>query len=274
MVAVNVVRGCGVRQPGGVYLVTALSERGRPLEAFVADPPIPVDPARMGLSPQGMTLAAVPGKTGTVVFDWVGAEHYPNAADYVEEVSLFGSSRRIPASFDFARLDAGSRHVLVHPRALVRDLGWLRENWIEDVVGPSFLERALARAGRGSCPFRRDHDDALGLAGAAPLPAGLFCASWWWQLLLPGTVRFSDDPDAFDDQCLRRMPVERRMPSFAYSGYTLPDRDVWVPDFAPGVILSLSISRIEVVRDPEDRTHEPALDRASRAGLPILEVDA
>ena len=51
------VRGCGVRQPGGAYLVTDLSDSGLPLEHFVLDPPRPLDPVAAGLSAQGMALA-------------------------------------------------------------------------------------------------------------------------------------------------------------------------------------------------------------------------
>ena len=123
MTSARVVRGCGTRQPGGAYLVASLGEGGVPIEDLVVDPPIPVVPDALGLATVGMLLAQKP--TGeALVIDWVGAQHYPQPADYVEEISLFGSSRRIPTSFDFAKLGPGAEHLLVHPRASLANIDW------------------------------------------------------------------------------------------------------------------------------------------------------
>ena len=260
MATASVVRGCGSRQPGGVYLVTALGERGVPLEACVVDPPVPIDAVATGLSPQGMALASS-SKGTTVVMDWVGTKSYPNVADYVEETALFGSSRRIPANFDFARLGPGSRHVLVHPRAIVTNRQWLVAHaspWSDE---RSLLGRLRRRRDGIFCPFKpQDH------------PATAMCAAYWWEVLLPGTVVFDADPAAFDEQCERERTVQREMPAFSYEGYTLPDRDIWVPQFALGAFLALPISRIEVVSDPGDMAHVENLARAAKSQLPVVEV--
>ena len=61
-----VPRGCGEREPGGVYAECGLSPRGRPLEEFLFDPPLPI--------PEGLDLINKPqlwhahtrlGRTGT-----------------------------------------------------------------------------------------------------------------------------------------------------------------------------------------------------------------
>jgi hypothetical protein len=261
-------RGCGRRSPGGAYLVTALGERGDPIETFVVDPPRVIDPTKMGLSAQGMALVVQNGKPPGVL-DWVGAEAYPNAADYVEETALFGSSRRIPTSFDFGFLQPGSRHLLIHPRAAVTPesaAGFALLDPLPGPPAPSVLDRALRRQGALSCPFQPKHEDPGG-------PLGEVCAAWWWEWLLPKTVQFASDEAAMERQSARWQAVPRAMPSFTYSGYALPDPDVWTPRWAPAIFLALPIHRVEVVRDPGDLRHEITLSRARKAGIPVVEVD-
>jgi len=270
MATVSVVRGCGVRQPGGTYLVTDVGARGIPLEALVVDPPRPLaPPLATTVAPQGMTLthppAGAPAGSAAHLIDWVGVRDYPNVADFVEELALFGSSRRVPSTFNFAALGPRSKHVLIHPRAIVTNPEWpLRHRvaW-EPVRTSNYFTRALHRTQTEECPFHPPHE----------LGATEMCASLWWELLLPGAVRFSDEGEVFELQCQRQEMVRRLMPSFGYDGYTLPDADEWVPEWQLGAFLQLPITRIEVVNDPEDMRHEPALDRARKASLPVEVVD-
>ncbi len=86
-------RGCGDREPGGVYIESGLSSRGRPLEEFLVDPPLQI--------PEGLDLVNKPQTwqrmlpSGEPVLDedelpiydlliWVGAEFYPYCPDYLE----------------------------------------------------------------------------------------------------------------------------------------------------------------------------------------------
>ena len=52
-----VVRGCGTRVHGGVYACTPLSKYGQPVEYFLIDPTVPVNPAG---ARQDQSDAAVP----------------------------------------------------------------------------------------------------------------------------------------------------------------------------------------------------------------------
>jgi len=110
-------RGCGSRQAGGVYAETRTSPYGVPLEEFLADPPIPVDPAELGLTARGVKLIDVEGVWH--VFDIVGKKYYPNVADYIEETRRMGASRRLPSNLDFSKLGPESRLVLVHQKAVI-----------------------------------------------------------------------------------------------------------------------------------------------------------
>jgi len=112
-------RGCGLRQPGAVYAVTALSAHGVPLEYFIVDPPQPVDCAGLGLTDRGVRILNT-GAT-TVVADVVGTNYYPYATDFLEEVRRFGASRRLSPKLDFSQLGPFSRLWLIHRRAYLNN---------------------------------------------------------------------------------------------------------------------------------------------------------
>jgi len=122
-----VPRGCGEREPGGVYAESGLSRRGRPLEEFLFDPPLPI--------PDGLDLVNKPqlwqrtlpsgepalDENDLPIFDlliWVGAEHYPYCPDYLEETRRYGASRRLNPNLDLAQLSRSSRMILAHPHVL------------------------------------------------------------------------------------------------------------------------------------------------------------
>ncbi len=123
-------RGCGDREPGGVYAESGLSPYGRPIESFLFDPPLPV--------PDGLDLVNKPTlwqrvdplsgepmldpETGNPIYDLlihIGAEHYPEAVDYIEETRRLGASRRLNPNLDLSRLSRLSRMLLAHPRAII-----------------------------------------------------------------------------------------------------------------------------------------------------------
>jgi len=129
-------RGCGDREPGGVYAESGLSRYGSPLEYFLFDPPLPL-PAGVDLvnKPQlWQRVDPVSGEpvldpqTGRPVYDLlihVGAEHYEYAPDYLEETKYMGASRRLNANLDLSLLTRRSHMLLAHPKAIIvpwRDL--------------------------------------------------------------------------------------------------------------------------------------------------------
>ena len=126
-----VQRGCGDREPGGIYAESGLSPRGRPLEEFLIDPPLPI-PAGLDLvnKPQTWQRMLPSGEPaldgeGLPIFDlliWVGQEHYPYCPDYLEETIRFGASRRLNPNLDLSLLSRSSRMILAHP--LVINTAW------------------------------------------------------------------------------------------------------------------------------------------------------
>lgn len=122
-----VERGCGRREPGGVYCECGLSPWGRPLEDFLLDPPLPIpDGLDLVNKPQLWQRMSVSGEPvldeqGQPVYDvliWVGQEFYPYCCDYVEESRRYGASRRLNPNLDLSLLSRASRMILTHPKVL------------------------------------------------------------------------------------------------------------------------------------------------------------
>jgi len=99
--AIPVLRGCGTRCRGGLYAECGMGPNGSPVENFLMDPPVLLDFARIGVIPRGTHLVERNGATH--LFDWIGAESYPNVADFIEEVRRFGLSRRLSPKLDFSK---------------------------------------------------------------------------------------------------------------------------------------------------------------------------
>lgn len=236
--AIPVRRGCGERKQGGIYGECGLSPFGRPLEDFLMDPPVAVDAATLGLSPIGVTLLP-DGRTGaTHILDWIGEDCYPNVTDMLEEIRRFGLSRRLPRTLDFARLDARSRILLVHRRALLLDpLPYLAD---QTRLCPKGLP---------------DHAPSV-----QPAP---HCAALWWEDVQGGAaVAGSADPRL----------VRRSLPSFRYDARRAPDGASGRT--TPAIFASFPLSRLVVIDDPEGKTHTAALERAGQAQLPVELEDA
>lgn len=243
----TIERGCGRRIPGGIYLVSDTSPFGLPIESFLLDPPVEVR-AELKLPKRGVAMIE---RDGTYyVADHVGSEHYPNAADVIEEARRFGVSRRISRKFDFSLLTPESRLLLAHARGLFT-------NW-----------RAYRKADAEGAPYPCPRSDVLGQPIENHRSGREFCADLWWHDLEVGE-RVSETGNIRRG----RPEVLRRMPSF---NYLASKRPVGIePQYVEAFILAVPISGIDVVRDPLDPVNE-ARSRAAvaNAGVPVEIVDA
>lgn len=243
-------RGCGVREPGGIYAELGLDEEGRPVEDFLIDPPIPVktfcDDYPFKVSAQGITN--LPGTS--MFFDWVGLTHYPNVMDFIHEIKTMGLSRRIPKTFDFSLLDEEARLVLVHPRAyIVNRAAYTHKAWL--------------------CPCEKHN----------PGEFTEMCAGMWeWDIDPRTDIKYVFRDERLEAHGAELLRVRRKMPCGWYYGYATPD-DV-NPEYEPAVFASFPIARLVVVRDHknEDASHivtvEENLMKAGRATLPVEEVSS
>lgn len=115
----NITRGCGKRQPGGLYCCTGLSPFGRPFDEFLIDSPIPYEGEKF----RAPVLMEKDGKTHVLL--WVGAEFYEFVSDFIQEAKAFGISKRIPNNFPIEKLSRGSMMFLVHPKAVIKNYSQL-----------------------------------------------------------------------------------------------------------------------------------------------------
>ncbi len=235
-------RGCGTRKKGGIYAEAGIAlpgETGMPLEHFIVDPPLPVDPSAIGLSPLGMKLIEKDGAWH--LWDWVGEHFYPDVAGFLEEVRQFGLSRGpIPKNLDFERLTFQSKVILVHRKA-----------WIENVIPYHADRRMIAEMNWDTCPSPAQD--------LHPFDWAEMCAGLWWQDFDPQETKH----EAIGDDT--RL-VTASMPSFTYVAAKAPKDHV--PGYSPAIFASFPIGRLAVVNDPEGGTHNDALDSAAEAGIP------
>jgi hypothetical protein len=277
-------RGCGSRVAGGIYLETPNEEDGLPLEWFLVDPPEEAEDYReMGITPRGTSMIERHGVWHVV--DWVGYKHYPHVADFVEEVRALGLSRRIGKNAEFHKLTPDSKILLIHARASMRPAD--RERYYE-----TWLDNHPDEEEPFACPKHRLTEtwfdrwrSRLPEEGHAGFDPGTLrpgraimgveedkdcCAGLWYQDIDADEERNTvlEDPDA-PRRVLRRLPCGRR-----YRAEQRPES--WpMPAYVPAFFLALPITRLAVIRDPNNPVNEEkALAAVARSSLPLEVQDA
>lgn len=245
--AIPTQRGCGAaRTAGGAYAECGFGPGGEPLEHFLSCPPVVIDPPALGLTPIGVKLIERAGVWH--ILDWVGSQHYPNVADFIEEVRRFGLSRRLAKTLDFAKLTPDSRILLVHARAAVTHFGQYADHWL----GVKY----------NRCPKNM---------GAHNLPdAPDLCAGFYWEDVEGGSVVTPPSPGAVARDGGRAgdggRVILRAMPAFTYLAAQRPAHIT--PHYQPAIFASFPVHRIAVIRGQHGE-HESTFAQASRASLPI-----
>lgn len=238
-------RGCGEREMGGIYMVTSLGPAGRPVEDFLICPPQAIpDPEGAGISATGVKALDL-GPDGVHVVDWVGSSHYPLVTDFVEETKRLGISRRVPTTFPFQTLGPNSMMILLHARAHI-------VNWEELVDGIAQAADNYIRP----CPLhltRHNHDTNRLME---------MCAGLWWEDGKP-------DADELESADGRRYYFHQ----FVNTRYRLahPPEGVHTHHML-AAFGRFPIHRLEVIADPQQGTHEEALDKIGRCSLPVAVV--
>jgi len=251
-----VIRGCGVRCPGGVYLETKASDtRGLPIERFLIDPPIRV-PEEMNLPNRGVAILRRSEDDPVFdVYDRVGTASYPNVTDFLEETRKLGLSRRIPTNANFSLLTDKSEVRLAHPRAFIDNVVLLYGHLAQE-------KQSYVNHPEWRCICARENHARLADLVMAGSPT---CASCWYETVTGGEPTWN--PDHYP------RTVERKIGSVTYIGRATPYD--YAPVFADAFFLRLPLHRIVVIRDPESHQDEEAYERASVAqGLPVVLEDA
>lgn len=256
--AAAVRRGCGTRQAGAIYMEVGIGSVGRPLNDFLVDSPMRVDQLP-NVKPVGVTFIERDGATH--VIDWIGSVHYPNVADFIEEVRRFGLSRRIASRAEFSQLQPGSRILCVHalawqsPEAQAKHYDVLPEPLDYRVCITDREDHG--RGSNGPCltgvyldvqdgtPLNPEPDETFTVAGRS----------------LMATAPLSSPPD--DGVYL----TSRSLPSFTYTAIRNPPlpKDA----YRPAIFLSLPISGLTVVEHPDEAMFSDIHARATRSGLEV-----
>jgi hypothetical protein len=226
-----------------------------PLEHFLICPPLLVDGEALGLSERGVTLHEIDGVTH--VFDIVGRKHYPNVADVIEETRRMGASRRIARTADFGRLTAESRLILLHQHASIDNAVDLWKAFVDEST--EYTQPTMKDWPIHGCPQHHDHS-AL---PASPLHNTAMCQALYYQDVTGG--------DALYDPTQPPRAVSRTIGETSYQAQARPDG--FHPEYSLAAFASFPIHAIEVIRDPEDGTHEDTYDRSLLSGLPVELVD-
>jgi hypothetical protein len=254
-VVMPVVRGCGTRVAGGLYLATHLSKGGKPLEEFLVDPPHVIDPKEYGVTPLGVSIHEWYGTYH--VFDWVGSEFYPDVASFVEEVRRFGASRHVTTGpgLHLELLTRDSRLVLIHERAGIRGPA------AYNAQRPHYRETL----GLGK-PFRQPYCPMKKAAHQGGDP-GTNCIGLCWE-----DLEDRDGVDRANDPDLDARAVYVTQPSFEYRAALRPEGVT--PKYAPAIFMTLPIHTLEFVTSDEPE-HQERLQklRARKLGFTIEEVD-
>lgn len=254
--AIGAPRGCGTRQKGGIYAELGLAVGGTPIEAFLHDPPHELDAS--AISKRGTNPIERGGTTH--LLDWIGAEHYPNVGDFIEEVRRLGLSRRLPRSKSvLEKLTPGSRILTVHPRAIVA-------NQHKGLRPPN--KRAGCRIPY-LCPsgveeHRTASDRPCLWATYEAIEGGEEVDPAVIGLLAHGADFGFTGEDAY-------RVVRRKMPAFSYMAMMSPEG--FDPEWSAGIFGSFPISRLVVVNGG-NADEAMGTIRESGTSLPVAAVDA
>jgi len=269
-------RGCGSRTPGGVYVECGLSDRGIDISNFMLDP---VTPFEMETH-RGQEIRERGGTRH--LFDHVGANHYPTAADLYEEVRRHGASRRASPTQKFGRLGPDSRMILVHPRARALSPGTLAriERALRLPQMPAYKQKCmLYRKSKGTDTSHFD----------CPPEKTPACTRFWWldagwerpvDREAPRGERVSQvngtdlpHPTTEDGRRVRLGTRTVGDTGFQTHGGPLEECsnrtgpiDV---DFESGIVFSLPITAISVIESSDGTTEERHEDLKARSTIPV-----
>lgn len=253
-------RGCGVREPGGIYFVTPkckkITDRCAPVERFCFCPPRPLN--GLEVPNRGVLIVERPDGSGIHdVYDRIGVGGYPNAADMIEEIRRLGLSRRASKGLDFSLIGPGSLIFLVHPRAIIKNAAQVYD----------YIRREQEETPDHSHAYQRRCDNPNhAYLPASPVPQAEqeSCMGLWWETLAKA--------DPIYDLAAPRRSVTRTVGSTTYPGYAAPyDFPV---EWEEGIIARFPIKQLEVVADPDGEEADKAYARLESARLPVREVES
>jgi hypothetical protein len=292
----SVSRGCGDREPGGVYCECGLSSRGRPLEEFLIDPPLPVpDGLDLVNKPQLWQRTHPTGEAaldaeGDLIYDlliWVGEEFYAYCSDYIEETRQFGASRRLNPHLDLSLLSRSSRMILAHPRA--RNTAWQTQRPPEicrkDIPGHATSTSDIDGEGEDTLLMQLMRLAASGSdteSSPADVPHNGPCLFKVWELIPREAAQTVLELDEFETEDVASGPQNAPLCLRAIGSTVYPYRPTGesADGLVPGIFAALPITGFAFIRFDDgsvnDRAKEKVLAGLESHGhlaIPFYETD-
>lgn len=240
----NIVRGCGKRIAGGIYIVTDVTNNplAIPINAFLFDPSwVPTDNEGNMHFPNAVGLHMVenPWEEGVVdVWDWIGEEHYAYFPDFWEETMRYGLSRRISGTADFDLLSKKSQIIGFHRKGVLS----ATKEFYHD------LEDAHEHGtGMDLCPHNIGEEH--------------ICIRYLWQLV--GEI--DTDVSRFHEVT---MPRHGSKAQFTYDAAYAPcwtKEPKYKAEWIPAAMFHLPIHRLEIIEDEIGGLHELTLERIDKS---------
>jgi hypothetical protein len=294
-----VERGCGERVPGGLYAECGLGSgpNSRPLEYFLVDPPVAVPPGLDIINKAQVWEHAASGVSHLVI--WVGESHYPFVSDYMEEVRMYGASRRIGGDVPIDRLTPGlSRMILVHPKCRLTTWEQLRKPLQCDKhlaghdcrqLEEETLESWLARAQRpaGARPLALPEGNVVEaervMVDGQEMPSA--------SMRTAVAVRDPLEAEQAEGPCLYKayelVPAEAGQPvpgltrgdlvahsrSFAATSYLYYPSGEEAAGLEPGIFAVLPLHGFAIVKDAEGNVDARKEEKARRSGFEWYAAD-
>jgi hypothetical protein len=152
-----------------------------------------------------------------------------------------GFSRKIPKTANFSLLTKESRHLIIHPRAIIENPDVYYKNRLKD----PFVKK---------CPLEIESHDEPNLD---ILPEGNpMCTALLWESIMP-----SDEDETEKGS---RKFVRKTVSASYRAGEQLSGTD-----FIPGIVMWLPITRIEIISDPIDMKHQELFEIISGSGTKL-----
>jgi hypothetical protein len=182
----------------------------------------------------GIELVELDGVTH--ILDWIGEEHYEYPADFIEEIRMFGLSRRLPKTLDFSRLGPQTRIICIHARATITN----RFDWTQEDV-PESLCGLYVKAGTD---YHIEQPNEM-------------CSRHWWTI--PPTDASRQETDT--------SRLVRHLPSLAY--FIWPPTEDVEPEYRPGIFAMYPLTRICVI-ESEDGSHVDTVTSITKQGCSVV----
>ena len=263
---VETTRDCsgdgGGRKEGCVYSVLPTSPFGRPLGDFMVCPTIPVSLEEFGWTANGMNIWEVDGTYHLV--DVIGRQFWDVVPDYVEEGASGGFSQLVPLPVlrRFLPLRTNqSRIFAVHSRAVLKNFWTLYENllpgtrWSDNC--PLYVEQHMPDY---IAEFAKTFDPTDDLTNIQKLS----CLKLLWQ-----TVNMSENDEEGSTILVKGEDGEwvkkesdryfKRIRTIARYTAAKPPKG-FTPEYDWGIFMWTPITRLEVVYDTSEMSHEGILD--------------